>query len=67
MKNEIPLSERVTLTVSEAAGLMGTSERNVYTLIRKGDFPSFKLGGRRFVNRKQLEQWCAERAGCADG
>ncbi len=67
MKETIPLSEKIMLSVGEASQLIGISERNVYTLIRKGDFPSFKLGGRRFVNRKQLEKWCAERAGCADG
>ena len=48
-------SERLTLTVPEAARLLGIGRGLAYELARTGDLPVLRLGKRLLVPRAQLE------------
>ena len=55
--------EPLTVSVTEAAKLLGVSRPTMYTIIRREDFPSFRVGGRRLISRAGLERWIAEQMG----
>ncbi len=48
-------SERLTLTVTEAAELLGISSDLAYELIGRGELPALRLGRRIVVPRVALE------------
>lgn len=51
-------TERMVLTVPEAAAVLGLSTRSTYTLCRRADFPAIRLTPNRIgVSRIGLEQW----------
>lgn len=47
------------LTLSDVAEVLNTSSAQVYALVRRGDLPAIKIGGRGQwrVERPQLEQF----------
>lgn len=47
--------ERLTLTVTEAAELLGISRGMAYECVRTGELPSVRMRGRILVPRKRLE------------
>lgn len=47
---------RLTVSVEEAAALLGISRALAYELVRRGDLPGLRLGRRVVVPRKGLEQ-----------
>ncbi len=47
-------TERLTLTVEEAAKLLGISRAFAYESVRRGDIPSIKIGRRVLVPKAQL-------------
>ena len=48
--------ERQTLTIMEAAHILGVSERHLYELCRRGEFPAaLSLGGRWVIPTARLE------------
>lgn len=47
---------RLTLSVEEAAALLGISRALAYELIARGELPSLRLGRRIVVPRRALEQ-----------
>ena len=47
---------RITLTVTEAANLLGISRNLCYEAVSKGEIPSIRLGNRLLVPRVALEQ-----------
>ena len=49
--------ERQTLTVQEAARIIGISRERAAQYIRNGKIPALKLGKRFFVPRAALERW----------
>ena len=52
------MNERIALSVSEAAQLIGVSKTKMYEIIRQDDSDfAFMLGGRRLVSRSKLEAW----------
>ena len=51
------MKEKVYLTVKEACELIRTSRVTLHRMIRKGMVPSYKIGGKRLFNRKELIQW----------
>lgn len=51
--------ERMTLSVEEAAGLLGISRALAYDLVRRGELPRLRLGRRVLVPRRALEQFLA--------
>lgn len=50
------MDARATLSVEEAAGILGISRALAYTLVTKGDIPSLRLGRRIVVPRKALDE-----------
>ena len=50
---------RITLTVTEAAKLLGISRNLCYEAVSKGEIPSLRLGKRLLVPRVALEQLLA--------
>lgn len=47
--------ERLTVTVTEAAEILGVSRTSAYELVRAGTLPSVRLGRRIVVTRRTLE------------
>lgn len=54
--------ERLTLSVEEAAVLLGISRALAYNLVRRGELPSLQLGRRVVVPRRALEDYVAAAA-----
>jgi excisionase family DNA binding protein len=53
--------QKLLLTISEAAFLLGMGRSFVYELVLKGEIPSIKLGRARRVPAAALEQFVASR------
>ena len=49
------MAERLTLTVEEAAELLGVSRALGYELVARGEIPSLRLGRRIVVPRRAIE------------
>lgn len=49
--------ERLTLSVPEAAALIGVSTSKMYEIVRSEGFPAIRVGKRVLVNSKRLEAW----------
>jgi excisionase family DNA binding protein len=47
--------ERLTVTVTEAAVILGVSRTSAYELVRAGTLPSVRLGRRIVITRRSLE------------
>lgn len=54
--------EQLAVSAAEAAKLLGISKPTVYELMRRSDFPSFKLGRRTLVSVEGLKKWISEQA-----
>ena len=52
--------ERLTLSVPEAAALIGVSPSKMYEIVRIEGFPAIRVGKRVLVNAKRLEVWLDE-------
>ncbi|WP_337101990.1 helix-turn-helix domain-containing protein [Paenibacillus sp. YIM B09110] len=48
---------KLTLTVNEAAQLVGVSIATIYTMARQGEIPHVRVRGRILFHREKLEQW----------
>lgn len=59
-------TNKLAISVSEAAELMGVSVPLVYQLVKRADFPAFKLGTRTLISRRLLEVWLDKEAGGSD-
>jgi len=51
------MEKKIYLTVKEACELIRTSRVTLHRMIRKGMVPSYKIGGKRLFDRKELIQW----------
>ena len=51
------MSERLTVSVPEAAEMLGVSRAHAYALVRSDQIPSLKLGRRVVVPRAALEHF----------
>ena len=49
--------DKLTLSATEAAQVLGVSRTKVYELLRREDFPTIMLGGRRLINAARLQEW----------
>lgn len=49
--------EPVAISSSKAAELLGVSRPTVYTLMKRADFPAFKVGSRTLVSVEGLRDW----------
>lgn len=56
-------NNKLALSVTEAAVLLGVSRPTVYTLIHRADFPAFKLGSRTLISRAGLAAWIEKQSG----
>lgn len=48
-------NHRATITVTEAAHLLGISRGMAYECVRTGEIPSIRLGGRILIPKAQLD------------
>ena len=55
--------DKLTLSVTETAEVLGLSRPSVYQLIRSEGFPAFKVGSRTLISRAGLARWIEEQAG----
>jgi excisionase family DNA binding protein len=51
-----PVADRLTLTVEEAAALLGISRAFAYEAVRRGEIPSIRIGRRVLVPKAALER-----------
>jgi len=56
------LTNKLTLSISEAAALLGVSRPTVYNLIKRDDFPAFPIGRRVLISRAGLAEWIEAQA-----
>ena len=54
---------KIALSINEAAQALGISRAKLYQLINTEGFPSVRLGARRMINAKKLQEWLDERTG----
>lgn len=54
--------KKLTLSIPEAANLLGVSPPLVYRLVHRVDFPAFKIGCRTVISRSGLEEWVQKMA-----
>ncbi len=59
----VPISERITLSVPEAAQLLGISDKHLWGFVYRKDLPSVRLGGRVMILRSVLDQWVESKSG----
>lgn len=53
---EVPLRDRLALSVEEAGALLGISRDLAYDLVARRELPSIRLGRRLVVPRRALEE-----------
>ncbi|MCI8803800.1 MAG: helix-turn-helix domain-containing protein [Oscillibacter sp.] len=51
--------DKLAYSTAEAAEVLGVSRPVIYTLIKRADFPAFKLGTRTLVSVEGLREWVA--------
>ncbi len=55
--------EKIALSVTEAAELLGVSRPTMYQIVRRTDFnAAFKVGTRTLISRSGLEEWTKRQA-----
>lgn len=47
----------IAVGTEEAAAMIGISRPTLYQLMGLPGFPAFKLGGRKLINVRQLQEW----------
>lgn len=55
-----PMKERLTLTVEEAATLLGISRAFAYEAVTRGEIPSLRIGRRILVPKAALQRFLQE-------
>jgi len=53
--------ERAALSVNEGCAYIGVGRAHFYRLMDTGDIPSFHIGRRRLILRKDLDDFLQER------
>lgn len=54
--------DKMAYSSAEVAEVLGISRPTVYTLLKRIDFPSFKIGTRTLVPVDGLREWVAQQA-----
>ena len=57
--------ERLVISVSEAAKILGVSNSTAYRLARENRIPVIRIGSSVRVNLRQLEKWIEEHTNAA--
>ena len=55
-------TDRLALSVTEAAEALNVSRPTVYQIMRRADFPAFRVGRRTLISRSGLERWIEAQA-----
>lgn len=56
------ITEKLALSVGEAAQLIGVSRPTMYNIIHTQNFPCFKVGNRTLISRVKLAEWVEAQA-----
>ena len=56
------VTEKLAISVNEAAALLGISRPTMYELIHREDFPSFQIGRRTLISWVRLAEWVEAQA-----
>lgn len=51
------MPDRLTYSPAETAKILGVSRPTVYQLMKRDDFPAFKVGARTLVSAEGLRAW----------
>lgn len=54
--------EKLTVSVKEAAEMLGLCTKSVYPLTHREDFPAFRCRGRTVISVEGLREWVREQA-----
>lgn len=49
--------DKLAYSATEAAQALGVSRSTVYQLMKRADFPSFKVGIRTLISAEGLREW----------
>ena len=55
-------TDKLAYSPTETALVLGVSRPTVYTLMKRKDFPSFKVGSRTLVSVEGLRKWVRRQA-----
>ena len=53
------MADKLAYSPSETAEVLGVSRPTVYALMKRADFPAFKVGARKLVSVEGLRAWVA--------
>ena len=62
MNRKEKIMERIAVSVTEAAEMLGMCPKKVYQLTRQEDFPAFKAGNRTVISVEGLREWVRRKA-----
>lgn len=65
IKAQLEVRNKLTLSVDEAAQMLGLSRPRVMELAHSDGFPAFTVGKRILINAKGLAEWVDKQAGLA--
>jgi excisionase family DNA binding protein len=51
--------DKTVLTIGEVAEILRVHPTTIYRLLKRGDFPGFKVGGNWRISTTALNQWIA--------
>lgn len=51
------MADKLAYSTAETAEVLGVSRPTVYTLMKRADFPAFKVGSRSLVSAEGLRAW----------
>ena len=54
---DVPIHDRISLSVEEAAGLTGIGRTKIYMALRDGEIPRIRIGKRTLVKVADLNAW----------
>lgn len=54
--------DKLAYSPAETAAVLGVSRPTVYTLLKRADFPAFKVGSRTLVSVEGLRVWVQAQA-----
>lgn len=54
--------EPLAYSATEAAEVLGLSRPMIYQLMKRADFPAFKVGARTLISAEGLRTWVLEQA-----
>lgn len=59
--------EKLTVTVPEAAKMLGLGLNKMYELVHRADFPTIRVGTRIIIPVEALKQWVVRAAESGEG